>query len=429
MQTQLASMNFVEDVPFDVQDPHDPFAAGVATQPSFAGELATDSIAAGDPEAGLTWPSQITHTELEAQHGFHTISPDGSKGACCGSCAGGGSCEGGCSGSCNGHGEDPDPYPPWWENEEEPPYPDGDPPPPGHDQFGDEGWPDCYGIVCCDGTSYLICGSPPGSIPYEEICKCPDGTPQKYEEPCCPEQDLCGPDITDQIIWHLNIFLGQDATTPPGWSPHLGAASRYRDLVRGRPGGGWGVGIGHNGAFGDAVDLSNTNSDDQCGKGACAGTVTLCDMCISTYHIDHIFMMAYLTLTQGAQRARLLGRLNEIGGEGTPDSNADLAFNDVAISMARTAIHGSIGPFGNTVYFNRENVCDKVSGVGRATRQRIAQKPSKAFPSKRGYGDCPPCPRKINRPPEHSVPRFFLSGAHKWESRQPPDWALRRPSG
>lgn len=46
--------------------------------------------------------------------------------------------------------------------------------------------PDVHGIVCCDGTSFLMVG-PPGSVDPKDICKCPDGTQQSDKPPCCNE--------------------------------------------------------------------------------------------------------------------------------------------------------------------------------------------------------------------------------------------------
>ena len=73
---------------------------------------------------------------------------------------------------------------------------------------------------------------------------------------------------------------------------------------------------------------SNAGVENRCGVGDCAGTVTFAGLCISSYHIDHILIMAYLSLVHSPRTARLLGRLQEDGGK-----NADTAMNDIVLRL------------------------------------------------------------------------------------------------
>ena len=93
------------------------------------------------------------------------------------------------------------------------------------------------------------------------------------------------------------------------------------------------------------------NYTGQCGSGKCGGTVTFGDMCISSYHINHILIMIYLGESYGTTGARRAGQFNEnwsleFGNEGEsavghddPVHNADFMFNKVVICLLQVIKH------------------------------------------------------------------------------------------
>ena len=105
----------------------------------------------------------------------------------------------------------------------------------------------------------------------------------------------CGPDITNAIAEHLNDFVGQ-AQRDLSWFWPWGA-STLQSYARQN---------GHAGPLGTAV-----NAVKGCGTGPCAGTATLCDMCISQYHMDHILIMVYIAESYSVKTARSAGQYNE----------------------------------------------------------------------------------------------------------------------
>jgi hypothetical protein len=227
--------------------------------------------------------------------------------------------------------------------------------------------------------------------------------PEKLD-PSGLEACLCGADITDAMAEHLNDFVSQaqDDLNPiwgVGVSP-LQSAARAN---------GW------HGPFGKDVD--SVNGQQGCGTGPCVGTATLCDMCISQFHIDHIMIMVYIAESYGRKTARSAGQWNEsyvtgfitegteFEGSSDPVSNADLKFNEVAICISRALKHADENR-GVTDKVTRAEICNCTKKVGAADRAAIAKKPAKR--GKTGYQNCDPCPIKIAKPNGLRIPPIDL---------------------
>jgi len=216
-------------------------------------------------------------------------------------------------------------------------------------------------------------------------------------------EDTCGPDITDAIAGHLNDFVAQT----------------QGDLSWFWPSGAWSLEgtartNGNAGPFGAAV-----NKTAGCGTGACAGTATLCDMCISQYHIDHILIMAYIAKSYGVTTARSAGQYNEsfwlgfftegseVEGSSNAVSNADLSFNEVALCIAKAMKHADENG-GVTDLLSRQEICACTKAVSAATQKAIAQKPGKGAGGQTGYQDCKPCGQSIAKPAGLTLPPIDL---------------------
>jgi RHS repeat-associated protein len=212
-------------------------------------------------------------------------------------------------------------------------------------------------------------------------------TSQPASQPCC----YCGPDITDAIIDHLNAFIAGRRGNLSPWPPT--GARQLSDIAR-----------RNGGRFWSAV----TNYSGPCGAGVCKGTVTLCDLCMSGYHIDHIFIMAYIAENYYEWMARSAGETYEQQNPNPPDiTAADLAFNDLALCFAR-----AMGPAGSyttydgsavktvrypTDYLKRSELCACVKGFAADQREVIANKPGKGS-GVTDYEDCIPCDDSISKP-------------------------------
>ena len=218
-------------------------------------------------------------------------------------------------------------------------------------------------------------------------------TSQPTSQSCC----YCGPDITQAIIDHLNAFVARRRGDLPAW-PETGAEI-LSDFAR------------RNGTrFWQAVE----DYDGPCGAGPCKGTATLCDLCMSGQHIDHILWMAYLSESYGQWLARTAGREYERRNPNPGDiSRADLAFNDLALCFAR-AMH----PPGSYTYFNgravitvtypadyltKAELCACVDELSPAERELFAEKRGRGS-RVTGYDSCRPCGDSISNPSELELP-------------------------
>jgi RHS repeat-associated protein len=213
---------------------------------------------------------------------------------------------------------------------------------------------------------------------------------------------LCGPDITDAIVGHLNDFVNQaQRNLSPIW---YSGASTLSPIARKN---------GKDGPLGKAV-----KEVTGCGTGSCAGTVTLCDMCISLYHIDHILIMVYVAESYGTIHARSAGQYNEsfwLGafiegqaarGSSNATSNADLKFNEVALCISSYLKHADANS-GATDLLTRAEICTCTKAVEEATRKAIAQKPASGT-GKTGYHDCTPCHKAVTKPDGLDLPPLDL---------------------
>jgi len=124
-----------------------------------------------------------------------------------------------------------------------------------------------------------------------------------------------GPNITQAIVDHLNDV----ATHAQGGIPPVAllAAPEMSYVARHN---------GFEGVFGRAMSSDELDT---------LGTATLGDLVISRQHIDHMLIMAYLSLSYGSYDAWSFGdfheKLNLTPGDG---ERADLAFNKVALRIA-----------------------------------------------------------------------------------------------
>ena len=200
----------------------------------------------------------------------------------------------------------------------------------------------------------------------------------------------CGPDITDAIISHLNRFIVQ--ASGDVWPQYWLALGQFGDPARDN-----GVTL-----MRAAQGIGNTEG---CGTGACTGTVTLCDMCISGYHIDHILVMSYFAGSFGIETARAAGQYNEsswIGalnegeefeGHSDPYHNADLTFNEVALCFASAMKHAKANN-GTTDLLTKAELCKCTKAVSALQRSAIAAKPGRGS-GNTGYDTCQPCEERV----------------------------------
>ena len=196
---------------------------------------------------------------------------------------------------------------------------------------------------------------------------------------CCK----CGPDITGAIVHHLNRFISQRPGDLSWWLPS--GVGVLEPIAR-----------GNGSVFTDAFQRLAAASD--CGKGPCAGTVTLCDLCMSGYHIDHILMLGYIAASYGARTAMDAGLWQEgflawisgghlrIGDQ----SYVDILFNELAICLALKMKHADDNE-GMTDYLTVAEVCECTAGASDMWRRVIARKPGKGGGGRIGYDKCIPC--------------------------------------
>jgi len=198
------------------------------------------------------------------------------------------------------------------------------------------------------------------------------------------EECFCGPDITDLIVEHLNEFVAKERGDLSAWPP-TGARTLEPYATRNTE---------------KIVDAANKiKGCPKCDK--CKGTVTFGGKCISQYHIRHILIMAYIAESYGTDVARIAGQVNEkipwhettnegeAGGvdAGNDASNADLAFNELAIAISKKVKHG-----GDKL--TRKEIEDIMKG---ADTKKIGKKPARSSGST-NYTSCPPCKKKVKKP-------------------------------
>ena len=224
-------------------------------------------------------------------------------------------------------------------------------------------------------------------------------TSQPASQPCC----YCGPDITDAMIDHLNAFIRNRRGDLSFWPPT--GAGVLHQFARDNGGRFW---------------TAATNYRGRCGAGPCKGTVTLCDLCMSGIHIDHILIMAYISENYAEWIARNAGERYEELYPNPPDiTAADLAFNELALCFAR-----AMGPayvdtnytvdrgcytlktvHYPTDYLEKSELCACVKDFGADQREVIANKPGKGS-GVTDYEDCIPCGDSISKPAGLELPPF-----------------------
>jgi RHS repeat-associated protein len=225
--------------------------------------------------------------------------------------------------------------------------------------------------------------------------------PQRFIDPLGLCGYSCGPNIGQAIVEHLNAFISQDQGNLNPLvligARGLGRAARVNGPAIRRA----------------AVGIPG------CGTGPCSGTFTLCDICISGYHIDHILVMAYIAESYNTREARRVGQLNESilleiesGGEefeGSDNaiSNADLGFNEVALCIAGKMKHRDANR-GVTDLLTVGEVCECTKAVTPAQRAQIAKKPGMGGRGSTGYQDCSPCNRSVPTPSGLTLPPIDL---------------------
>ncbi len=217
---------------------------------------------------------------------------------------------------------------------------------------------------------------------------------------CCN----CGPDITQAIADHLTSFVSQKQGDLSWFWPR--GASTLQGYAR-----------GNGPAIFTAAQAAIGNSG--CGQGTCAGTVTLCDLCMSGYHIDHILIMAYIAESYGVKTARSAGQYNESfwlgfveeGGEfegsGNAISNADLTFNEVALCLADAMKHADANG-GATDPLTAAEICTCTQKLTPQQRADIAKKPGRGGGGPTGYDKCQPCGVSVPLPGGLRLPPIDL---------------------
>jgi RHS repeat-associated protein len=216
---------------------------------------------------------------------------------------------------------------------------------------------------------------------------------------CCK----CGPNITHTIADHLTAFVSQKQGDLSWFWPSGARACEPDATANGT-------------TIFDASQQATKNSG--CGQGPCAGTVTLCDLCISGYHIRHILIMVYIAESYGVKRARSAGQYNEsfglgawheggrFTGSGNPISNADLTFNEVALCLAEAMKHADANG-GVTDPLTVSEICACTKRVTPQQRADIANKPGYRGRNT-GYDKCQPCGVSVPTPPNLRLPPIDL---------------------
>jgi hypothetical protein len=141
----------------------------------------------------------------------------------------------------------------------------------------------------------------------------------------------------------------------------------------------------------------------------------LCDLCMSGYHIDHIFIMIYIAENYAEWIARMGGEKYEEDNPNPPDiTAADLAFNELALCFAR-AMHppGSYTTYNGVAvekvtygadYLNKAELCACVKNFGADQREVIANKEGKGSSVTDYEKDCAPCDDSISKPAGLELP-------------------------
>ena len=205
-----------------------------------------------------------------------------------------------------------------------------------------------------------------------------------------------GPDITQAIVDHLNDFIQQNqGNLSPFWPS---GAADLADTAREN---------GHNGDFGNAIGDNPS------------GTVTLGDMVISQYHIDHILIMVYIAESYGEETARSAGQYqesfwlgfftegSEFEGSSNAQSNADLKFNEIAIKISEKLKHADANG-GAVDLLTVEEVLEITQAVSEEDRQAIAEKPAKNPEGTTGYDDHQTSDQEIDKPGGLELPPIDL---------------------
>lgn len=212
------------------------------------------------------------------------------------------------------------------------------------------------------------------------------------------QSKLCGPNITNVIVQHLNDFVSQkQGNLNPIW---FVGADTLQPFARS-----------------NAQKIRRkANEVTQCPiHSDCQGTYTIGGKCISGYHIDHILIMAYIEASYGVRTARSAGQYNEsfwlgfitecAGFERSDNfiSMADLTFNEVAICLAQRMRHAEENR-GETDRLTDEEVqkcfTDAEMGV-------IGQKPAVGGAGGT-YSSCAPCTVSADIPSDLLLPPIDL---------------------
>lgn len=220
----------------------------------------------------------------------------------------------------------------------------------------------------------------------------PAPPPEKKDVQAAVEK-VCGPDITQVIIDHLNAFVSQnEGDLSFLW--FVGARELGRFARRNAP-------------------KIRTSADATAGcpiHRDCGGTYTIGGQCVSGYHIDHILIMAYIEASYGAAAARSAGQYNESfwlgffteGSEFETTSgdvsNADLTFNELAICMAQAMAHAEEAEDTTDLLTKKEVLeCFKKADI-----KVTAGKPS--ITGSTAYADCAPCKIAAPAPTDLELP-------------------------
>ncbi|MBW2993330.1 hypothetical protein KY317_02030 [Candidatus Woesearchaeota archaeon] len=196
------------------------------------------------------------------------------------------------------------------------------------------------------------------------------------------EIKLCGPDITDTLVNHFNLFISQDSGNLSWFWPY--GAENLSFYAR---------------RNGDAIESTLQNITLCPAHDDCRGTVTVCNKCISIYHIDHLLIMAYIAESYGTEIARTAGQYQEnfwlaliTGGkimDGSCSSRADLAINEIGINISGKMKHADDNN-GTTDNLTKSEMCDSFE---RADMNKICKKPSRT--GSKEYRNCNACPHEL----------------------------------
>jgi hypothetical protein len=212
---------------------------------------------------------------------------------------------------------------------------------------------------------------------------------------------FCGPDVSQAVAGYLNDFIQQ----PQGNLNPILYFSRNALIDPARQ---------------NAQAIRNAAAGIQgCGGGPCTGTFTLCDMCISGRHIDHILIMVYIATSYGVNSARSAGQYQESwwlgfenegsSFEGADDAvaNADLTFNELALCLAQKLKRKDANR-GTADLLTTQEICECTKAVSAAQREAIAKKMGSTSSGSTGYQDCKPCAKSVQKPSNLRLPPIDL---------------------